>query len=556
VGPAGVREFCGLDDAGKSLPLALSQNDRTEASRSARLRAAMSQLGMSARAFHRILKLARTIADLEGVAEIKTHHLPEAMQYLISIKETCMNKPRTLMIPILLLLAFLVAVTSLNAEGPTSLGRAAYRQFLPIVQRGYRPPQPCLPRYGEYELILRVNESDNTQEAFPTAADLNGDGLEDVVIRRLKYLTYETFELDILLNDGRGGMVLATSSVFSGTVPAVQNPSEVIVADFNGDGRPDIFVADHGYDDWPHPGYQNTLVLSTPNGRLVDATDNLPQQYDFTHSAAAADIDADGDIDLYTGNTWGQNDINPQILLNDGSGKFAVAEQRLPILTDLNQNGYTACRFCDVNNDGSPDLILGDADDDIPGEHSTRTSEVLLNDGTGVFAPLHGAMPAKDFSPYDMAHDIEPIDLNGDDYVDLFIEHKKRQQEVSYIQVLINNQDGTFRNETALRLGSFDRQVWLPELELRDFDRDGDLDLLAMPWDADSPDPLLFLNDGHGYFGWEPFDFGLHGGDLYYTFLDLDGDGGHDIVLTLNFPPEYVYARRDLGCRTGGVAAQ
>ena len=64
MGPAEVREFCGLDDAGKSL-----------------LRAAMTQLGMSARAFHRILKLARTIADLEGVADIQTHHLAEAIQY-------------------------------------------------------------------------------------------------------------------------------------------------------------------------------------------------------------------------------------------------------------------------------------------------------------------------------------------------------------------------------------------------------------------------------------------------------------------------------------------
>jgi len=40
----------------------------------------MSQLGMSARAFYRILKLARTIADLEGAAEIKTHPVAEAIQ--------------------------------------------------------------------------------------------------------------------------------------------------------------------------------------------------------------------------------------------------------------------------------------------------------------------------------------------------------------------------------------------------------------------------------------------------------------------------------------------
>jgi magnesium chelatase family protein len=72
MGPAEVRQYCPLDDAGNSLPLA---------SRPAGLRAAMTQLGMSARAFHRILKLSRTIADLEGTADIQTHRLAEAIQY-------------------------------------------------------------------------------------------------------------------------------------------------------------------------------------------------------------------------------------------------------------------------------------------------------------------------------------------------------------------------------------------------------------------------------------------------------------------------------------------
>ncbi|HIQ02103.1 MAG TPA: ATP-binding protein [Anaerolineales bacterium] len=64
MGPAEVREICRLDEAGRAL-----------------VRAAMQQLQMSARAFHRILKLARTIADLAGSERIETAHLAEAIQY-------------------------------------------------------------------------------------------------------------------------------------------------------------------------------------------------------------------------------------------------------------------------------------------------------------------------------------------------------------------------------------------------------------------------------------------------------------------------------------------
>jgi magnesium chelatase family protein len=61
---AEIRKFCKLDETGESL-----------------IKAAMSQLQLSARAYHRILKLARTIADLAGSEEIQTSHLAEALQY-------------------------------------------------------------------------------------------------------------------------------------------------------------------------------------------------------------------------------------------------------------------------------------------------------------------------------------------------------------------------------------------------------------------------------------------------------------------------------------------
>ena len=45
------------------------------------LRAAMSRLALSARAYHRVLKIARTIADLAGCSELEPAHVAEAIQY-------------------------------------------------------------------------------------------------------------------------------------------------------------------------------------------------------------------------------------------------------------------------------------------------------------------------------------------------------------------------------------------------------------------------------------------------------------------------------------------
>ena len=69
MGPDEVQKFCALDEAGRTL-----------------LRNAAAQLNLSARAYHRILKLARTIADLAGAQSIRPLDLAEALQY----------RPRTL----------------------------------------------------------------------------------------------------------------------------------------------------------------------------------------------------------------------------------------------------------------------------------------------------------------------------------------------------------------------------------------------------------------------------------------------------------------------------
>ncbi len=59
-----IRKHCKIDDASCNL-----------------LESAIDRLGLSARGFNRILKIGRTIADLEGVDAIQSHHIAEAIQY-------------------------------------------------------------------------------------------------------------------------------------------------------------------------------------------------------------------------------------------------------------------------------------------------------------------------------------------------------------------------------------------------------------------------------------------------------------------------------------------
>jgi magnesium chelatase family protein len=59
-----LRQYCRLSDAVEKL-----------------LRDAVNRLGLSARAYHRVLKIARTIADLDACVDLRTTHVSEAIQY-------------------------------------------------------------------------------------------------------------------------------------------------------------------------------------------------------------------------------------------------------------------------------------------------------------------------------------------------------------------------------------------------------------------------------------------------------------------------------------------
>ena len=64
IAPAQLGEFCRLDSAGEAL-----------------MKNAFQRMGLTARSHDRILRVARTIADLDGEADIGAAHLAEAIQY-------------------------------------------------------------------------------------------------------------------------------------------------------------------------------------------------------------------------------------------------------------------------------------------------------------------------------------------------------------------------------------------------------------------------------------------------------------------------------------------
>lgn len=195
------------------------------------------------------------------------------------------------------------------------------------------------------------------------AADLNLDGNSDLIVLGASYpsdgapVAQPGF---VAFGNGAGGFTLATETQFPISTLKTVHPREVIFADFNRDGRPDVYVADHGYDTMPFPGQQNLLYLSNADGTWRNATSTLPQVSDFTHGASAGDVNGDGHLDIVVGNIPQPNPVHPYLLLNDGSGRFIRSDSALPTGTgqvlNQSQTRMSSELLNDLDKDGLADL--------------------------------------------------------------------------------------------------------------------------------------------------------------------------------------------------------
>lgn len=404
--------------------------------------------------------------------------------------------------------------------------------------------------------------------------DLNGDGLLDLVLGGTAPEAALTPPFVLAYGQKNGGFRLDTA--WTQGERKFMSP-QVIVADFTGDGRADMAVFDAGYYDWSvrkTMGREPVLFVGGADGKFTASsafTDALKPfvvpaagaphnaQVDLTmgiKDIAAADIDRDGDLDLWIEST-GSNNITSHFLINEG-GRFTVdIDNRVgrstlfgPAQGDYWR--YGAAEFSDINGDGAPDLVLAQIRDNDP-SHLTQSSFVLLNDGRGYFPQANAVrlpLPAF-YHGYTSARFGSSWDMNGDGLKDIVMLHT-RNDDVSgpdvepawtgmYLQFLQQRPDGQFVDVTAARIA--DQSAWTGAAERGDavsaqpFDlnRDGVMDLVigygwARPATAT---PVVLMGTADGRF--VPADQTLlTGGDSWFgegaVAADLDGNGYLDFI--------------------------
>jgi hypothetical protein len=362
--------------------------------------------------------------------------------------------------------------------------------------------------------------------------DFNGDGHADFVFVTQAGSGTALAPTFVFLGDGKGAFADGSASLFGQVPMHIIGGGRTIVADFNNDGRSDLFQLEFGDDAPPFPGGQNDLYLSNAaTQKLVDASSTLPRRDDQNHGGSAGDVNGDGYIDVLV-NTLDEGNL---LLINDGTGHLVEKPWLLPRpVMELGGVDYHETNvfsgMVDVNGDGALDLILGTWD----GNLVTAGSRIFLNDGHGDFTKSTPIMLPASGIDKELILEVEAIDLNGDAFPDLMLSVTNGGAHdvfyhADYIQLLVNDGTGHFRDETATRLPQskdISEPGWLTSLTAVDFNHDGFPDILAESPGGGTVTSKVYLNKGDGTFA---LDWESALGERTQA-ADVDGDGMADLV--------------------------
>ena len=205
-------------------------------------------------------------------------------------------------------------------------------------------------------------------------ADFDGDGVLDLfrVAGDASGRSTERKHLEMWIGKGDGTYRRDDGMLVDPTAGGV-NPRKVVAADFNGDDKADVIVADHGYDAEPFPGAPLLLYLSTDDGRLEKAK-GLEHIIGFHHSVAVGDVDGDGDTDAFV------TDFLQCVPDQRRQGKFDPEQSLFAQAISMDHAGYHTSELIDVDRDGHLDLLVAGH------EFSGGESYILWGDADPGFA--------------------------------------------------------------------------------------------------------------------------------------------------------------------------
>ncbi len=364
-------------------------------------------------------------------------------------------------------------------------------------------------------------------------ADVNGDSKPDLVVaNQCVDANCANGSVSVLLGNGDGTFQPVVTYGSGGA-----SPSSVAVADVNGDSKPDLVVANQCVDANCATGSVSVLL---GNG---DGTFQAPVTYGsggfFTFSVAVADVNGDGKPDLLVAN-WCPDagdcgspnaptmDAPVQefgrvgVLLGNGDGTFQAA-------VVYNSGGYrvNSVAVGDVNGDGKPDLlVVNEFTYFVNGDGSDVG--VLLGNGDGTFQA-----PVNYISGGWYAFSGAVGDVNGDGKPDLLVTNSGPCElcQRSTVGVLLGNGDGTFQAVVTYVSGGLDAR----SVAVGDVNGDSKPDLVVANQCVDANcatgSVSVLLGNGDGTF--QPaVTYGSGGTNAAaVTVADLNGDGKPDVAV-------------------------
>ncbi|HEV7333765.1 MAG TPA: VCBS repeat-containing protein [Flavisolibacter sp.] len=208
--------------------------------------------------------------------------------------------------------------------------------------------------FVDFNMQYLIPHAQSTRGPKIAVGDVNGDGLEDLYACGAKGQAGTLF-----LQVANGSFRPSDSEMF--LADAGCEDVDAIFFDANGDQKLDLYVVSGGNEAaGKDMALLDRLYLNDGKGKLVKTSAHLPTIFANKSTVSAADVDKDGDTDLFVGTLADAHAYGfPQtsyLLLNDGKGKFTEAPQNKIALEKVGL--VTSSAFADVNNDGWDDLVV------------------------------------------------------------------------------------------------------------------------------------------------------------------------------------------------------